>query len=394
MKILLTTDIYKPMANGVVRSVLNLSEQLKQQGHEVRILTPGEYPRSIYENGVYHMRSANADYMYPGARMVMCFSGDMMDDLYRWHPDVVHSYGELSTWIMARKVSRRCGSAWVHTCHTWYNGDSEYFQSWGKLGKRLFFKAFRWQLSRNDCIIVPSEEMEAVLKNQNINRPIRCVPFGVDLRRFCPGRSEKNIRFLRKKYGIDDKDKVLLYVGGMYKEKNLELLLEHFPEILRSAPDTKLLLVGDGPYRTELEMEAESKGLGSNVRFAGQVPLDVVYDHYALADVFVTASRHNAQGMAPMEAMACGLPVVCRKNVSISRRIVDGVNGFLFEEAKDFAASVLWILDHPSLAEAMGQNARITAEGFSKEQFGREVEKVYMECLDEGKRAAKSHQTA
>ena len=106
MKVLITTDWYKPAINGVVTSVCNLREELQQRGHEVKILTLSRTARSYEEEGVIYMGSVNAGYIYPGARLRVSPGRELYRGIIEWNPDIVHSQCEFSTFFMAKRNVR------------------------------------------------------------------------------------------------------------------------------------------------------------------------------------------------------------------------------------------------------------------------------------------------
>ena len=108
MKVLITTDWYKPTINGVVTSVCNLREELQQRGHEVKILTLSRTARSYEEEGVIYMGSVNAGYIYPGARFRVSPGRELYRGIIEWNPDIVHSQCEFSTFFMAKKIAEEC----------------------------------------------------------------------------------------------------------------------------------------------------------------------------------------------------------------------------------------------------------------------------------------------
>ena len=105
MKVLITTDWYKPTINGVVTSVCNLREELQQRGHEVKILTLSRTARSYEEEGVIYMGSVNAGYIYPEARLRVSPGRELYRGIIEWNPDIVHSQCEFSTFFMAKKIA-------------------------------------------------------------------------------------------------------------------------------------------------------------------------------------------------------------------------------------------------------------------------------------------------
>ena len=108
MKILLTTDWYKPVVNGVVTSVINLKKELENRGHEVRVLTLSRSYESYAEEGVYYIKSLNLEKIYPNARAVLPHTEPLIRELIWWRPDVVHSQCEFMTFSYAAKISRKC----------------------------------------------------------------------------------------------------------------------------------------------------------------------------------------------------------------------------------------------------------------------------------------------
>ena len=120
MKILLTTDWYKPVVNGVVTSVINLKKELESRGHEVRVLTLSRSYESYAENGVYSIKSLNLEKIYPNARAVLPHMEPFVRELIWWNPDVVHSQCEFMTFSYALKISKKCQCPLIHTYHTVY----------------------------------------------------------------------------------------------------------------------------------------------------------------------------------------------------------------------------------------------------------------------------------
>ena len=108
MKVLITTDWYKPAINGVVTSVCNLREELQQRGHEVKILTLSRTAHSYEEEGVIYMGSVNAGYIYPGARLRVSPGRELYCRIIEWQPDIVHSQCEFSTFFMAKRIAEEC----------------------------------------------------------------------------------------------------------------------------------------------------------------------------------------------------------------------------------------------------------------------------------------------
>ena len=148
-----------------------------------------------------------------------------------------------------------------------------------------------------------------------------------------------------------------------------------------------LLLVGDGPHRQALEARAAELGLAApDVIFAGQVPPEQVADWYRLGTVFVSASTSETQGLTYAEALAAGVPVLCRADPCLDGVIRQEENGWQYRTEQEFLQRVDEILENPALTAKMGPAAAASAEPFSAERFARRVEAVYLDQI--GRRAA------
>ena len=127
MKILITSDWYWPVVNGVVRSVMNLIEYLESEGHEVRVLTLSNTIKSYKDGKVYYVGSLSAEKIYPQARISNLLSKSHLKEIKAWAPDVIHSQCEFSTFMMARRIASDLKIPLVHTYHTVYEDYTHYF---------------------------------------------------------------------------------------------------------------------------------------------------------------------------------------------------------------------------------------------------------------------------
>src|SRR5699024_12144603 len=126
MKILLTSDWYYPVVNGVVRSILNLKKYLEDKGHEVKVLTLSNSRKTYKENQIYYIGSLSAGRIYPEARISPLLRNREILELINWKPDLIHSQCEFSTFIMAKKIARKTNAPLVHTYHTIYEDYTHY----------------------------------------------------------------------------------------------------------------------------------------------------------------------------------------------------------------------------------------------------------------------------
>lgn len=380
MKILITTDWYTPAVNGVVTSVKNLRRELEARGHEVRILTLSPDLRSETAAGVTRIGSIGAGRIYPGARLRTALAGRWVRQLVEWGPDVVHSQCEFSTFFLARRIAEELNVPLVHTYHTVYEDYTHYFSPSVRWGRRAAAVFSRWITGQTDCVIAPTGKVRQLLLGYGVERPVLVIPSGIDLRRFRRPRDPMAEAVLRASLEIPAGRTVLLFVGRLAAEKNVEELLE-LRKALGDRPVT-LLLVGDGPHRQALEARAAELGLTApDVIFAGQVPPEQVADWYRLGTVFVSASTSETQGLTYAEALASGLPVLCRADPCLDGVIRRGENGWQYETAEAFLRQMETILEDSALVTSMRAAAAASAEPFSAERFARRVEAVYLDQI-------------
>lgn len=376
MKILITSDWYSPAVNGVVTSVKNLRRGLEERGHEVRVLTLSQTTRSWEEDGVTYIGSVAAGLVYPGARLRTALAGRYVQELVDWRPDVVHSQCEFSTFFLARRIAEELQVPLVHTYHTVYEDYTRYFSPSVRFGKKAAAVFSRWVAAQTDCVIVPTGKVRSLLQGYGVDRPVCVVPSGIDLNRFRQEPDPWRMAVLRSGLDIPRENLVLVSVGRLAEEKNLDELLNLRAE-LGKAPVT-LLLVGDGPDRPRLEGVAGGLGLTApDVVFAGMVPAEQVADWYQLGDLFVSASTSETQGLTYVEALAAGVPALCRADACLEGVIREGENGWTYRNSADFQRKLALFQSQPHHYEKMAELARRSAEEFSLQRFAERVEAVY-----------------
>ena len=390
MKILITTDWYKPIVNGVVTSVLNLKKELEERGHEVRVLTLSRDYHSYEEDGVYYIKSVNLEKIYPNVRAVLPHREAYIQELIQWNPDVVHSQCEFMTFSYAVKISRKCNCPLLHTYHTIYEDYLHYlpgtffqYTKGAALEKKMVAKFSKAVLKKTQQVIAPTKKVEELLKNYEVSEPISVIPTGIDLKRFQEVLSKEERNRRREALGISQDSKVLVSIGRLAKEKNLEEILIYFRKLTKEELTfkLKLLIVGDGPDRERLEGIAKTLQLQEKVLFTGMVTPEEVAQYYQLGDVFVCASNSETQGITYIEALASGIPALCRKDACLDSVITDGYNGFQYETYEFFKMHLQYILEREERRVEMGVCARQTAKLYSTWNFCTMAERLYKEAI-------------
>ena len=384
LKVLITTDFYAPVVNGVVTSVLTLKAQLEELGCDVRVLTLAEGMRSSFSDGIYRLASLNASVFYDHARISVLPNKNIRREIEAWHPDVIHSQCEFSTFLWARAIAKKLNIPIVHTYHTIYEDYTHYYSPSKTMGKKMitaFSKKFCTQV---DAVITPTEKVQRLLRGYGVSQPIHVIPTGLDLTHFRPAETEAEIARsaqIREELEIPADHQVLVSVCRLAKEKNLDEVLLNLAE---AKPEkATFVMIGDGPYRPELEALVDELGIREMVRFAGFRSPKEIPEFYRMADIFLSASLSETQGLTFIEAMACGLPLLCRQDDSLAGVIIEGTTGFEYTNAKEFAEALDFLLSDPDHAKWIGSRGQAhAATKFSATAFGDAVIDSYYQVMN------------
>lgn len=381
MKILITTDLFATPTNGVVTSIKNLCEELNKRGHEVRILALSDNLSSHRDDSVYYIKSVSLGFVYPNVRMPVSYRNDLISEIIEWKPDVIHSQCEFFSFQFARHIAKKTGAPLIHTYHTLYEQYANYVIPSRRLGCRAVSILSRMRLKHVARVVAPTQKVEERLRKYGVCNPICVVPSGISLKQY-EGRLTQNERLCRRRMlGIQDDHQVLLSLGRLAVEKNVEELLVLFGQELAHNSKLTFLIVGDGPAREQLESLAAKLGIAEHVIFTGMVSPSEVQDYYQLGDVFVCASTSETQGLTYIEAAANGLVLLCRKDPCLNGVLQDGVNGYFYTVQDEFLEKVNIILNDADWRRAAGNRSVEIAKSFDKGHFASAIEAVYESVL-------------
>ncbi|MBO3152841.1 glycosyltransferase family 4 protein, partial [Dermatophilus congolensis] len=184
MKILLLSDSYSPMVNGVVTSVRTLQSGLIAQGHDVRVITPGDARTSSFDGDVYRLASIGIGAIYPGARLARPTDRKVLTSICEWGPDILHSHTEFTAYLWARRLTRHTNAPHVHTYHTVYEDYTHYFSPSEKVGKGAVAIGSRHMMGATDLVISPTRKVKGLLDGYGVTTPVAVIPTGINLTRF------------------------------------------------------------------------------------------------------------------------------------------------------------------------------------------------------------------
>ncbi|HLC68879.1 MAG TPA: glycosyltransferase [Candidatus Bilamarchaeaceae archaeon] len=334
MRIAYFTDTYLPNTDGVVSSILNYRKELERRGHEVFIFSPGtkKQKKENTDEHVYYFTSA-AFKPYPDYRIALFNFFSPLKMVRERGIDVIHSHGIATTGLAAIQSSKKLKIPSIVTFHTLVPEAIHYIsphENMHSFLQNVAWKYLRWYYKHYPKILAPSRYARRILAEHGIENT-ELLPTGIDLEVFNAGVKPAAAR---KKFGLTD-EPVVLYVGRLAKEKNIEILIEAAPSLLNLLPKTKFLLVGKGPAETYYKDLVRKKDLESHFIFAGYIDAATLPSCYAAADVLAFPSKFDTQGLVVLEAMGTGLPAVVHKDSAAAEFVEDSKNGYLFSDNFD-----------------------------------------------------------
>lgn len=370
------SDSALPIINGVSLSIDALIRELRRQGHSVHLFT-ASYPR--YEDpdpNTYRTMAIETPWA-PGYPMAIPPFYGLLRKFRRHKFDVIHTHTPFTMGFVGLRWAQSHEIPIVSTYHTLYDRYVHYIPYIPRRYLRFkIAKHTNFYYNSVSQVICPSEAARKWLRRHSVDTPITVIPTPVFEKQMLD-RSE-----CRSKLGISPGERVMLYVGRLAKEKNLETLIQMAAIAMRKDPSIRLILVGDGPHRTACLELVRSLGIGDRVTFAGFVPRQEVDTFYAAADVFVFCSVTETQGLVVQEAMAYGLPAVVVVGGGAGENVVNGENGFLVKnDAETFANAVNALLSDDVLYSSLAEGAKRFVIGRSPAVTTQRVIQVYRSAM-------------
>lgn len=392
MRIGIFTDTYPPFINGVSTSIVMLKKALEKQGHTVYIVTVNnENMKYKYEEDEKVIRIPGIPVGIYDYRLTGIYPVKIVNKIRKWHLDVIHSQTEFGVGTFARIIAKQFHIPLVHTYHTMYEDYVHYITKGYFVGtsKKIveYLTLFYCDKTISE-LIVPTEKTKELFKEKyKVNRNVYVIPTGIEIEKFYL-ENNKNLNILEKRnsLGIAKDDFVILFVGRIGTEKNIDLLLNGMDKLIKLSKKIKLLIIGDGPDMGYYKEYVYKRKLGKNVIFTGKVPWDSISEYYLIADIFATASVTETQGLTVIEAMAAGLPVVCINDESFTGTIMNNVDGIIFNNLEEYTEAITKLYQDRELLKNLGKKARIDAEKYSSEKFATSVLEVYRTAIKKNRK--------
>ena len=382
MRILMISDVYFPRINGVSTSIQTFRRGLHAAGHETILIAP-EYPGAApdIEPDILRVPSRGVPRDPEDRAMKLGAIRALRPQLEKLEPDLVHIQTPFIAHYQGTALARALRVPVIETYHTYFE---EYLHHYVPLMPRavMRFMARRFTVSQCnvlDALVVPSRAMEQALHAVVEQRPMHIIPTGMEMDRFASGDGQR----FRAQLGIAPGQPVLVHVGRIAHEKNIEFLFRMFEIVVRSKPGAVFVVAGEGPALTSCKAYVRTLGLAQQVRFVGYLSRErELLDCYRAGDLFVFSSKTETQGLVLLESLALGVPVVSTAHMGTAD-IVNPQRGAHVapDDEAEFANTVVRLLDDAPRRAAMSAEARAYAATWSATAMADRLAGLYSAVL-------------
>jgi len=352
LRIAVVTETYPPEINGVAMTISRMVEGLRQR-HVIELIRPRQSKTDRAKHEVTLQEILVRGFpipRYPGLRLGLPAKHKLIKLWTEQRPDIVHLVTEGPLGASALAAARKLGIPVSSDFHTNFHSYSQHY-GFGWLQKTVAAH-LRNLHNRTDATLVPTLELRDTLAKDGYQN-LHVVARGVDTTLFHPG---KRSSALRQQWGVADDEQVVIHVGRIAAEKNLPLVLRSFAAMQSANPKLKLVLVGDGPLREQLQHQYPQHV------FAGMRTGEDLATHYASGDIFLFPSMTETYGNVTVEAMASGLAVLAYRYAAAAEHIRHGQNGLHAEygNADEFIQQACALANDSEGVARMREQAHIT----------------------------------
>jgi glycosyltransferase involved in cell wall biosynthesis len=376
LRVAVVTETFPPEVNGVARTISRVVDGLRARGHDVQLIRP----RQVVDAG-RELQASEEQVLtrglpipgYPDMRMGLPSKRALMSLWKLRRPDVVYVATEGPLGWSALQTARSLRVPVASEFRTNFHAYAQHYGvGWLQRPMLAYLRKFH---NRTHVTMVPTAGLKKDLSPHGFER-LEVVQRGVDTDLFHPGQRRED---LRQSWGAAPDDPVVVCVGRLAAEKNLMLLAEAFEAFRAGVPRARLVVVGDGPLREQLQARAPY------AHFAGSRSGDDLAAHYASADLFFFPSVTETFGNVTLEAMASGLPVLAYNYAAAAQVIDHGHNGWLvpFDDAAAYVQTAAKLHSASSDWKALGTLAVQAAARNAWDSIISQIERVLRQVLSD-----------
>ena len=390
MNVCFVSPEYFPISGGTGAYVYYLSRQLQKSGHNVHIITRHKMNSTEIVDGVnitYIKCEGNPLTKYWSFARSTFKKLEELNKKFAF--DIIHANLPL---VPNFAIPKESANALVSTVHSTWKGEAEAIKHEGlrKLNTNekfmlefnsLLRSSEKKLMKRSDALIAVSMYTKKELTEfYDIDEEkIHIIYNGVDVQKFKPNKDRAG---LRRELGLEEKQKIILFVGRLYQRKGLDTLFQSISKVVQNFKDAKFVISGEGfrQNKEKLLKLAEKLKIENSVLFVGYFPDEKLPDLYAASDIFVLPALYENFPFAILEAQATGLPVISTKVGGIPELVTNNKNGLLVEPAnsEQLTEEIMILLKNPKFAEELGKRARqLIEEKFAWPLITNEVVDLY-----------------
>lgn len=386
MKIAIVTNNYYPNVNGSSYFTQRLAIKLNERGHRILVIAPSlsKNDEYFYHQGIkiFGVRSFPV-LVYPNFRKVFPFIDNSVKEIVEnFRPDIIHLQDHFAISRAAFYAAKELGIPIIGTNHFLPENLVHYLRLPSKMTliiKKGFWNYFLSIYGKLDLVTTPTKSAADLIKKIGFCKEIEVVSNGIDLKKFNPGNKGE---YLFEKYSITRNKPILLFVGRLDKEKNIDTIIQAL-KIIANKTNVHLVITGIGAEQKKLMNLIKTLDLNSKVTFTGFVLDSDLPNLYAISACFVIPGEAELQSIATMEAMASGLPILAANTVALPE-LIDG-NGYLFDPKNpdNLANLIEKIFKNDNLRRQMGQKSLEIIQKHDIEKVINKFEDIYRQIINQ-----------
>jgi glycosyltransferase involved in cell wall biosynthesis len=386
MRIGMMADIYKPHISGVTNSIELTKRWMENDGHDVYLFTFGDEGFIDDEKNV--IRTSGLPVVDTGFYLNLRYNKIARQLLYSM--DIAHVHHPFVSGSLAMRYCVPRNIPVVFTNHTRYDLMTQAYlpilpESIGDAALKAYLSPF---YRACNLVIVPTLSIQQVLEDHfGLVAPVDIIPNGLDLTPY----KNKAQPVDRSTFGFTKDDVISIYVGRLSPEKNISLLLRAFYGVAMTYDRVRLLLVGEGPERDNLESLVRHMNIQDKVFFTGLVEYKEIPSYLFASDIFVTPSSAETFGLSTVEAMAAGLPALGINAPGSGDINEDGITGLITaDDLAVFTAKLVRLSTDHQLRRTMGKNAALASEKYDIQTTSSTILQHYHRLIESTKKRKKS----
>ena len=382
MNVLMVSDVYYPRINGVSTSMKTSKVTLEKQGCNVSVIAP-EYPAEETDGtSIFRVKSRYL-FIDPEDRLMRYRAALQLEEQIKaLDIDIIHIHTPFIAHYVGVKLSKRLGIPVIATYHTYFE---EYVQFYLKMLPPSITRNFSRTITRKQCnqldgVIVPSNAMKDVLNRYGVRVDKEVIPTGVSHDDLPEGNGDR----FREKYNITKDKTVLLYVGRVAYEKNINFLLNVMHIVSRKNDNCLMIIAGEGPAKESLVRRVNDLGLTDSVLFVGYLDRkSELGDCYCASDIFTFSSKTETQGLVLLEAQLLGLPLVSLSYMG-AKDILDDNPGALVspDNPLEFANRVLELVEDKEKRQVLANASLQYAQKWHDAELSKKLIEFYKHVIE------------